>query len=69
MYAKGLDPALPLVSSSIRLSRNAAHTVQTIQTNAAYYGDLGSIGHADVCINNGNIQPFCEDSESEQIIQ
>lgn len=38
--------------------------VHTIQTNAGYYGDLGSIGHLDVCVNNGNIQPFCTDSQS-----
>lgn len=61
----GLDPALPLITNSIRLSQNDAHMVHTIQTNAGYYGDLSSIGHVDICINNGNIQPFCTDSQSK----
>lgn len=61
----GLDPALPLITESIRLSSNDAHMVHTIQTNAGYYGDLGSIGHVDICVNNGNIQPFCADSQSK----
>lgn len=60
----GLDAALPLILNSNRLSWRDATSVQTIQTNAGYYGDLGSIGHSDVCVNNGNIQPFCKHSQS-----
>lgn len=60
----GLDAALPLISDSNRLSWRDARLVQTIQTNAGFYGDLGSIGHLDVCVNNGNIQPFCIKSAS-----
>lgn len=54
-----MDPALPLIRESDRLSYRDAESVHTIQTNAGFYGDLGSIGHVDVCANNGNIQPFC----------
>lgn len=50
----GLDPALPLISNSDRLSWRDAKTVQTIQTNAGYYGDIGSVGHMDVSINKQN---------------
>lgn len=64
----GLDAALPLISDANRLSWRDARLVQTIQTNAGYYGDIsgvsGTIGHLDVCVNNGNIQPFCEKSQS-----
>lgn len=61
----GLDAALPLITDSNRLSWRDAHSVQTIQTNSGYYGDVGSIGHMDVCVNDGNIQPFCADSRSK----
>lgn len=54
-----MDPALPLVRESERLSYKDAEMVHTISTNAGFYGDIGSIGHVDVCANNGNTQPFC----------
>lgn len=65
----GLDPALPMITKALRLTYKAAHRVHTIQTNAGFYGDIGSIGHVDVCVNNGNTQPFCtrEKSEIEKI--
>lgn len=72
MYVRlgiGLDPALPLITNSIRLSQNDAHMVQTIQTNAGYYGDIGSIGHVDICMNDGNVQPFCTDTQSKSRIE
>lgn len=58
-----MDPALPLIMESIRLSWRDAKLVHTIQTNAGHYGDFGAIGHLDVCANNGIMQPFCADSE------
>ncbi|XP_055308493.1 phospholipase A1 member A-like isoform X2 [Sitodiplosis mosellana] len=63
----GLDAALPLISDTDRLSWRDATFVQTIQTNAGYYGDIGSIGHLDVCINNGNMQPFCQNSQNPNL--
>lgn len=58
----GLDPALPLITDKIRLKRKAAEMVHVIQTNAGHYGDIGSIGDVNICANNGNTQPFCQDS-------
>lgn len=46
----------------MRLKRKAAEIVQVIQTNAGYYGDIGSIGDVNICVNNGNVQPFCQHS-------
>jgi hypothetical protein len=46
----------------MRLKRKAAEIVHVIQTNAGYYGDIGSIGDVNICVNNGNVQPFCQDS-------
>lgn len=59
----GLDPAFPLIPNSIRLNYRDANVVQTLQTNAAFYGEAGSIGHVDICVNDGNMQPFCLDSD------
>lgn len=53
-----MDPALP-VTESVRLSWRDARLVHTFQTNAGYYGDIGAIGHVDICVNNGLTQPFC----------
>lgn len=61
----GLDPALPFISDRIRLKRKSAKYVHVIQTNAGFYGDIGSIGDVNVCVNNGNVQPFCYDSSGE----
>lgn len=61
----GLDPALPLISDNIRLKRKSAERVHVIQTNAGYYGDIGAVGDLNICVNNGNMQPFCRDSLSD----
>lgn len=63
-FSQGLDPALPLIREGERLSYKDAERVHTISTNAGFYGDVGSIGHVDVCVNNGNVQPFCADEIS-----
>lgn len=60
----GLDPALPLITDTVRLSWRDAQLVHTVQTNAGYYGDFGSIGHLDICVNNGVVQPFCTNADS-----
>lgn len=52
-----------MITDSIRLSWRDARMVHTIQTNAGYYGDMGAIGHLDVCVNNGLTQPFCANTE------
>lgn len=59
----GLDPALPMITDSVRLSWRDARIVHTIQTNAGYYGDMGAIGHLDICVNSGLTQPFCANTE------
>lgn len=60
----GLDPALPLITDKIRLNRANAERVHTLQTNAGFFGELGAIGHVDICVNSGIKQPFCEDANS-----
>lgn len=60
-----LDPAAPLIGDDIRLTRKDAIRVHTLQTNAGVLGDLGSIGHVDVCVNKGITQPFCADATSK----
>lgn len=60
-----LDPAAPLIGDDIRLTRKDADRVHTLQTNAGVLGDLGSIGHVDVCANAGITQPFCADATSK----
>lgn len=60
-----LDAAAPLIGDDIRLSRRDADRVHTLQTNAGVLGDLGSIGHVDVCVNNGISQPFCAGATSK----
>lgn len=60
-----LDPARPLVSSSVRLSSGDAAAVHVLHTNAGHYGEAGRAGHVDFCINGGKIQPYCENSGSK----
>lgn len=59
----GLDPARPLVeqhaSREYRLTRDDAHVVQIIHTNAGTLGQLSLTGSLDLCINGGRLQPFC----------
>lgn len=46
-----LDPAAPLVTDKVRLNRDNAVRVHTLQTNAGVLGDLGRIGHVDMCVD------------------
>lgn len=59
----GLDPARPLVDryggKSFRLTRDDAHVVQVVHTNAGLLGELPQVGHVDFCINGGRMQPRC----------
>jgi hypothetical protein len=62
-FCPGLDPARPLVeqhtSRALRLTRDDAHIVQVIHTNAGFLGVEAPAGHVDFCINNGQFQPGC----------
>ncbi|XP_063242760.1 pancreatic lipase-related protein 2-like [Bacillus rossius redtenbacheri] len=59
----GLDPARPLVrrygSEEFRLTRDDAHVVQVIHTNAGALGEVSQVGHVDFCVNGGRFQPGC----------
>lgn len=59
----GLDPARPLIeqhaSRDYRLTRDDADSVQIIHTNAGTLGQLSLSGSLDLCINGGQMQPFC----------
>ncbi|RVE49156.1 hypothetical protein evm_006163 [Chilo suppressalis] len=63
-FILGLDPARPLVnaygSKLFRLSRDDAHVVQVIHSNAGFLGESGLVGHADFCVNGGKLQPGCK---------
>ncbi|KAH0561714.1 phospholipase A1 member A [Cotesia glomerata] len=65
----GLDPARPLVRPGLgnRLDSGDADFVEVIHTNAGYYGEIGRVGHVDVCVNGGKVQPFCEDKQNHQL--
>ncbi|XP_069687333.1 phospholipase A1-like [Periplaneta americana] len=60
----GLDPARPLIdqyaSRAFRLTRDDAHIVQVIHTNAGFLGVEAPAGHIDFCVNNGQFQPGCK---------
>ncbi|PSN33800.1 hypothetical protein C0J52_19495 [Blattella germanica] len=60
----GLDPARPLIdqyaSHVFRLTRDDAHSVQVIHTNAGFLGVEAPAGHIDFCVNNGQFQPGCQ---------
>ncbi|XP_075225196.1 phospholipase A1 [Lycorma delicatula] len=68
----GLDPARPLVdrygSNAFRLTRDDAHIVQVIHTNAGILGETAQVGHVDFCINGGQMQPSCK-AEGRRIRQ
>uniref|UniRef100_A0A1B6D9T4 Lipase domain-containing protein n=1 Tax=Clastoptera arizonana TaxID=38151 RepID=A0A1B6D9T4_9HEMI len=59
----GLDPARPLVDRygghAFRLTRDDAHIVQVIHTNAGLLGESPQVGHVDFCVNGGSMQPGC----------
>lgn len=59
----GLDPARPLVhrygSDAFKLTRDDAHIVQVIHTNAGLLGETAQVGHVDFCVNGGRMQPSC----------
>ncbi|KAJ6646182.1 Phospholipase A1 member A, partial [Pseudolycoriella hygida] len=57
-----LDPALPLIFGKLRLTKSSAKAVHVLQTNAGYFGDVGSVGHVNICVNGGLIQPYCAKS-------
>ncbi|XP_034945415.1 phospholipase A1 member A-like [Chelonus insularis] len=65
----GLDPARPLVRPALgnRLDSGDANFVEVIHTNAGYYGEIGQIGHVDICVNGGKVQPFCENKPNYQL--
>ncbi|XP_037036071.1 endothelial lipase-like [Bradysia coprophila] len=54
-----LDPAWPLIIGDLRLTKSSARVVHVLQTNAGHYGQLGPVGHVNVCVNSGYIQPYC----------
>lgn len=58
-----------MLKENLRLSYKDAEQVHVLQTNAGYYGDFGAIGHINICVNDGNIQPFCVNSESKMNFQ
>ncbi|KAF6210819.1 hypothetical protein GE061_013930 [Apolygus lucorum] len=59
----GLDPARPLVDryggKAFRLTRDDAHVVQVVHTNAGLLGENPQVGHVDFCMNGGTLQPSC----------
>lgn len=60
----GLDPARPLLDkygrASLKLTRDDAHIVHVVHTNAGMLGEEAQVGHADFCINGGRVQPSCK---------
>lgn len=63
---QALDPALPLIFGDFRLKRSSARSVHVLQTNAGHFGDVGSIGHVNVCVNDGVLQPYCLKTKSKE---
>ncbi|XP_076256438.1 uncharacterized protein LOC143193890 isoform X1 [Rhynchophorus ferrugineus] len=62
-----LDPAKKMwehqsILCQDRLSQNDALIVDVIHTETDFYGFLSPIGSIDVYINNGHLQPNCEDT-------
>lgn len=60
----GLDPARPLINrygdKYFRLTKDDAHQVQVIHTNAGVLGEVNQVGHIDFCVNGGQMQPGCK---------
>lgn len=63
-FLLGLDPARPLIdrfaSKYFRLTKDDAHQVQIIHTNAGFLGEVNQVGHVDFCVNGGIMQPGCK---------
>ena len=60
----GLDPAGPIFEApghdpELRLNRNDAETVEILHTNTVLLGYEDAIGHIDLYINGGSLQPNC----------
>ncbi|XP_074028519.1 phospholipase A1 [Leptinotarsa decemlineata] len=59
----GLDPARPLIdrysNKNFKLTKDDAHQVQIIHTNAGFLGEVNQVGHVDFCVNGGRFQPNC----------
>lgn len=71
----GLDPARPVINKYatkyFRLTRDDAHIVQIIHTNAGFLGEVNQVGHVDFCVNGGKNQPGCKGhkiSKTESIV-
>lgn len=64
MIIIGLDPARPLIDRfagrKFKLSKEDAHQVQVLHTNAGFLGEVNQVGHVDFCINGGTDQPNCK---------
>lgn len=60
----GLDPARPVINKYadkyFRLTKDDAHIVQIIHTNAGILGEINQVGHVDFCVNGGKNQPGCK---------
>ncbi|KAJ8970109.1 hypothetical protein NQ314_001399, partial [Rhamnusium bicolor] len=58
-----LDPARPLIdrfaNKNFKLTKDDAHQVQIIHTNAGFLGEVNQVGHVDFCVNGGRFQPNC----------
>lgn len=44
-------------------SQNAENYLKCIET----LGEIGNMGHVDICVNGGRVQPFCENRENYQL--
>lgn len=59
-----MDPARPLIdrfaTKYFRLTKDDAHQVQIIHTNAGFLGEVNQVGHLDFCVNGGIMQPGCK---------
>ncbi|KAJ8975389.1 hypothetical protein NQ317_008604, partial [Molorchus minor] len=47
-------------NTNFRLTRDDAHYVQIIHTNAGFFREVNQVGHVDFCVNGGRLQPNCE---------
>ena len=69
----GLDPAGPMWEypdhdPELRLNRNDAKTVEIFHTNTIHQGFENAIGHIDLYINGGALQPNCPKWQIWQIM-
>ncbi|XP_050435730.1 pancreatic triacylglycerol lipase-like [Adelges cooleyi] len=54
-----LDAAGTCFEQSPEISRDSAIFVDAIHTNAGWFGLVAPVGHVDVYLNNGIVQPIC----------